>query len=345
LCSSYAGAACVYVRDTCLGVSGGCQPQTTLVSMSVAGDPIGGGNPSISSDGRYVAFNSTGASTGTNNVYLRDTCNGAPQGCSPSTVLISQSTNGTIGNANSHSQSVTADGRFVAFESYSTNLVPNDSNIWSDIFVRDTCIGGPSSCSPSTTRVSISTAGTQANNSLDYEVLPSISGDGRMIAWASDATNMVIPNVSGLANIYVRDTCFGAAGSCSPVTNLASVGNDGSIPNFGQNNQSMSANGRYIAFASLASNLVPGQTFPAGAWKDIFVRDTFFGVSNGCTPSTVRVSISNTPTFATQSNDTNDFPRISGDGHYVVFMSGATNLLPGVQGSGNTMVYLAKTGF
>lgn len=87
LCYAYAGAACVYVRDTCVSAQAGCSPTTTLVSTLVNGDPAGGGYPSISSDGRFVSFNSTGTGPGTNNIYVRDTCNGAPAGCLPITSL------------------------------------------------------------------------------------------------------------------------------------------------------------------------------------------------------------------------------------------------------------------
>jgi trimeric autotransporter adhesin len=342
-------SACVFLRDTCIGAPSGCAPTTTLISIAMDGTTADGGNPAITPDARYVTFESSspdvadGNPGGYQNIFERDTCIGAPAGCTSGTVLISQSSSGVVGNENSHPSSVSSDGRFVAFQSYSTNLVPNDTSVWSDIFVRDTCIGAPVSCIPSTTRESVSTDGTQENNGLDYEVVPSISSDGRLVAWASTATNMVAQNVNGHSDIYLRDTCTGAPVGCTPTTSLASLGNDGSIPNFGQNNQSMSADGRFVAFASLASNLVPGDTVTPGTWKDIFVRDTCFGASAGCKPSTVRVSVAITP-YDTQSNAINDLPRISGDGHYIVFMSAATNYLSD-GGNGHEMVYLAKTGF
>jgi hypothetical protein len=89
---------------------------------------------------------------------------------------------------------------------------------------------------------------------------------------------------------------------------------------------------------------VPGDSETAGGFKDIFVRDTCFGVASGCNPSTVRVSVTNTPNPATQANDISDYPAISGDGHYAVFLSAATNLVPGGT-NGHGMVFLAKTGF
>jgi hypothetical protein len=147
-----------------------------------------------------------------------------------------------------------------------------------------------------------------------------------------------------MGNIYVRDTCAGAPSGCTPTTSLVSLGNDGSAGNSSSGNQGMSADGRFVAFASLASNLVPGDSETAGGFKDIFVRDTCFGVASGCNPSTVRVSVTNTPNPATQANDISDYPAISGDGHYAVFLSAATNLVPGGT-NGHGMVFLAKTGF
>ena len=125
---------------------------------------------------------------------------------------------------------------------------------------------------------------------------------------------------------------------------LASLANDGSVANQGSNNEAMSADGRFVAFASLASNLVPGDTFAPAVWKDIFVRDTCYNAPTGCVPSTVRVTVTNTPNPQTESNAISDYPAISADGHYIVFLSAATNFLPGVTGNGHTMVYLAKTG-
>jgi hypothetical protein len=82
----------------------------------------------------------------------------------------------------------------------------------------------------------------------------------------------------------------------------------------------MSSNGRFIAFDSIATNLVPGDGFPACGFEDIFVRDTCFGVASGCNPSTVRVSVTNTPNPGTQANGLSGYPAISGDGHYAVFL-------------------------
>jgi hypothetical protein len=345
LCSATAGDNCVYVRDTCIGAVAGCRPTTTLVSTLVNGSPAGGGNPTISSDGRFIVFNSTGTSPGTNNIYKRDTCTGVAIGCTPTTVLISESSAGVQGNENSILGTINTGARYVAFISYANNLIANDTNPGNpDLYLRDTCLGVSTGCVPSTTEEDVSTSGTQAVGALDTFSSASINSDGRFLSFSTLATNLVSQNVNGFGNVYLRDTCNGVAAGCTPTTSLASLGNDGSIANASQDNTSISATGRFIAFASLASNLVPGDTFPLNGWKDIFVRDTCFGASPTCAPSTVRVSVSNSPYFAQQSNAINDYPQISADGHYIVFLSASTNYLPS-GGSGFDMVYLAKTGF
>jgi hypothetical protein len=348
ICTVYVGDACTYLRDTCIGAPAGCQPNTSMISSTVKDVLVGGGNPSISPDGRFVGFNSTGASPGVNHVFLRDTCNGVPMGCTPQTTSISQSTKGLVGNENSLPQAVSTGGHYVVFQSFSNNLIPNDTNTWSDIFVRDTCIGAPSGCTPSTTIESLGINGAYGNEGLDGTVVPSISNDGRYVAFATDSTNMA-PGMTTYAcgfsgNVLVRDTCNGAATTCTPATSWVSIANDSSLPNCGSFNQSMSADGRFVAFTSWATNLVPGDTFTVASGQDIFVRDTCAGAPAGCTPSTVRVSVANNPPNITESNGIADYPQISGDGHYVVFMSEAFNLTTPIS-NGNMMVYLAKTGY
>jgi hypothetical protein len=345
-CYSTAGDACVYLRDTCVGAAAGCTPSTILVSSLLNGQPAGGGNPTISPDGRYIGYNSTGTSQGTNNVYLTDTCYGAPAGCVTGTMLISQSTSGTAADESSGYQDLSSGARYVSFVSYAKNLVSNTSNASNpDLFLRDTCIGAPAGCSPTTSQEDVSTAGVPANGGALDSSNPPISSDGRFVAFTTLAQNLVPQNVNGFGDVYLRDTCNGATVPCTPSTEIASLGNDGSISNAGENHPSISATGRFVAFASLANNLVPGDTFPVDGWKDIFVRDTCFGAPAGCVPSTVRVSVANYPgNFATQSNGINDYPQISADGHYVVFLSASTNYLVS-GGNGYDMVYLAETGF
>jgi hypothetical protein len=156
---------------------------------------------------------------------------------------------------------------------------------------------------------------------------------------------LVSQNVNGKGNVYVRDTCTGAPAGCVPTTSLASLANDGTVANCGSPSQgvSMSSDGRFVAFDSIATNLVPGDGFPACSFEDVFVRDTCFGVTTGCVPSTVRVSVTNQPNPETPGFSISGYPAISGDGHYIVFLSASTNFFAGT--NGNQMVFLAKTGF
>lgn len=344
-CSSLLG--CVYLRDTCNGMPSGCTPSTTLISTAVDGSPAGGAFPAITPDGRFVAFDSTGTSPGVPNTYLRDTCNGAQSGCTPSTILVSAAPGGSPGNQDSLPQTVSSTGRYVAFDSFATNLVPNGPTDGVDhLYLRDTCIGAPSGCTPGTTWPDQGGSPGIGGAGLDSSVIPGISADGRLIAFSTLSIGFVSQNVQG-GNAYVRDTCNGAPSGCTPSMQLASIGNDGSIgndPSQIDGHPAISSDGRFVAFASLATNLVPGDSFLAGSFKDIFVRDTCFGVSTGCLPSTVRVSVAGPPPYGIQANAISDFSAISADGHYVVFLSSATNFT-NPPPNGHAMVYIAKTGF
>jgi WD40-like Beta Propeller Repeat len=345
-CSPSQLFGCVFLRDTCTGAPLGCVPSTTIISVAPSG-AAGGGNPAITTNSRFITFNSTGTSPGVSNVYIWDSCNGAPPGCVPGATLVSAASDGSPGNQNSTPSAVSASGRFVAFASSATNLTSVSTGGYKHVYWRDTCIGAASGCTPNTVMVDVTNSGSPANQSFDSfgDNVPPISADGRIVAFSTNGTNLVSQNVQGFGNTYVHDTCNGAPSGCTPSTSLASLANDGSIANQGSNNEAMSADGRFVAFASLASNLVPGDTFAPAAWKDIFVRDTCYNAPTGCIPNTVRVSVTNTPNPQTESNAISDYPAISADGHYIVFISAATNFLPGVTGNGHAMVYLAKTGF
>lgn len=341
----------MFVRDTCFGVTSGCTPSTVLITIASDGSPAGGANPSMSSDGRFVAFNSNSAnmvrgdSGGVGEAFVRDTCIGVPSGCTPINTLISAPSSGAQDNANSGLAVTSATGSYFAFQSWAINLAPNVSIVPGN-FWRDTCIG-VSSCSPSTLRVDLTAAGTQPNKGVSNTLIPAISSDGRLVVFSSTATNLVSTNVAGNADAYIRDTCTGVPSGCTPTTILVSLANDGTIGNCQSPSQglAMTPDGRYVAFDSTSSNLVPGDTFPACGWEDIFVRDTCFGASSGCTPSTVRVSVANNPNPETQADGISGLPAMSADGHYVIFISAATNLAPNTTGNGHNMVYLAKTGF
>ncbi len=177
--------------------------------------------PGTSADGRYVVFvlASTDGITetpgSTENIFVRDTCAGAPSGCAPSTALESIGFNSNPADGNSISPSISADGRYVTFVSSAANLVDSDTNAVDDIFIRDTCAGAASGCSPSTQRISVASDGTQANGE---STSASISADGRFVTFVSSATNLDPAAYVNSSGIFLRDTCAGAGSGCTPST-------------------------------------------------------------------------------------------------------------------------------
>ena len=343
---------CVFLRDTCIGASSICSPTTELISLASNDTPAGGADPSISPDGRFVAFDSlspnivSGDSGGTGEAFVRDTCAGVVN-CTPQNVFVSVPATGTQDSATSGLPATSATGRYFAFQSWATNIVSNETKVPGD-FWRDTCVGTTASCTSTTVRVDVGNDGTQPNNSVFTPMPPAITADGRLVAFGSGATNLVSTKVLGQGDVYTRDTCAGVASGCTPSTSLVSFANDGSVGNCGSPGNagglSISADGRFVSFGSIATNLTPDDGFPACGWEDIFVRDTCFGVSSGCVPSTVRVSVANTPNPGISGNAISSSSAMSSDGHYVVFISSATNFLS-PPSNGHGMVYLAKTGF
>jgi len=177
--------------------------------------------PALGLDGRFVAY--TAAQNGHAQIFLRDTCTGATADCQPHTALLSAASDGIIGNADSNTPSISADGRFVAFSSAATNLVA-DSPAGRQIYLRDTCAGA-TACTPHTALVSVDESGLLSGNE---NLLPSISSSGRFVAFLSVTASKYPANSQGAANsgygqIRVRDTCFGAASSCKPSTTRLSL--------------------------------------------------------------------------------------------------------------------------
>jgi hypothetical protein len=181
--------------------------------------------PAISSDGRYVAY--TGGDGGHTQVFLRDSCEGADAGCQPRTILVSSAEDGSAGNGDSRSASISAEGRFVAFSSAATNLL-KDSPSGHQVFLRDTCLGAGESCKPMTQLISTDLKGALTGTE---NLLPTISASGRFVAFLSvtpshadgpaAAKGTAQPN-SGFRQVFVRDTCLGAA-NCTPRTTRISL--------------------------------------------------------------------------------------------------------------------------
>lgn len=243
---------------------------------------------------------------------------------------VSVADTGAQGNSNSFSPSISADGRYVAYSSAASNLIPGDTNTCfaypqrgscPDIFVRDIQ-------TRTTTRVSVSVSGEEAN---DFSDEPTLSADGRYVAFSSWASNLVTGDTN-MCDLFIG----GPFASCGDVfvrdmetgdIVRVSVASDGRQGNDFSEQPVLSADGRYVAFASAASNLVPGDT---NGTEDIFVhdRDTdedgIFDEPGQI--ATSRVSVSSA---GGQTNSWSAYPDLSADGRYVVFQSDASNLVPG----------------
>ena len=329
----------VFVRDTCIGVPSGCKPSTTRVSLDNAGQQILLANvtPSISGDGRFVVF-ASGLDDyyygiGTLILYLRDTCAGAGSGCTSTTIRVDVTPSGTGGDGSSGPALLSSNGRYVAFASTSTDLVsPNLVFGQTHVFLRDTCLGA-SGCTPSTTLVTTDRNGDPA---FMGGQLASVTADGRYVGFLSQDGNIVAGDTNGFQDVFVRDTCNGAPAGCTPSTTRISLADNGSEPNSQSYAAAISATGRYVAFASEASNLVAGDV---NGTADVFVRDTCLSAPAGCTPSTTRVSVA---LDGAEANNSSELLGMTADGHYLVLTSPATNLAPG-DTNGTIDVFLART--
>lgn len=312
----------VYVHDRTYG-------HTSMVSVSSAGEEAnkfsggkaggGGGHLGISADGRYVAFASQadnlvyGDDNAAWDVFVRDRHFNA-------TERVSVSSSGTQAAGcwiyGSHSPDISADGRYVVFSSDCTNLVTDDTNgTTRDVFIHDRQ-------THKTRLVSLSSSGEQGDDTSD---LASISGDGRFVCFSSGATNLVADDTNGRQDVFVhdRDTdedgIFDESGHIATTrVSISSLGTEA----VGGNSYAgtISDDGRYVAFASVASNLIPGDT---NGKVDVFVHDRVSG-------KTQRVSVSSN---GVQANDHSSNVvsfiglGISDDGRFVVFDSAADNLV------------------
>jgi len=234
---------------------------------------------------------------GTLDIFVRDLTAGT-------TVRASLDSSGVEGNSISDSPSLSADGSRVAFASVANNLVSGDTNLWSDIFVRDLAAG-------TTTRVSVDSSGAQSNQASygDDDGPPSLSADGTRVAFVSWAGNLVSGDTNGLPDVFVRDLSAGT-------TQRVSVSSAGSQADFASYHPSLAGDGSRVAFHSYATNLVSGDT---NSVSDVFVRDLTAG-------TTVRVSVD---AVGAQGNHASIKPSLSADGTRVAFESSASNLVSG----------------
>jgi Tol biopolymer transport system component len=218
------------------------------VASSGAQSNAGGGSAAISTDGRYVAFvsfanNLAPGASASSNVFLRDRQ-------TSTTTVVNVALTGTTNNLTVEA-AVSADGRYVAFVSYATNVVAGDTNNWPDVFVRDMQAA-------TTERVSLASDDAQANDSSDDI---SISGDGRWVVFSSNATNLVPGDTNGSIDVFVRDRLAGTTRRVSTTAQGAQVG-------FGLGGD-VSADGRYVVFQTDRGDVISGDTNNA---YDIFVR-------------------------------------------------------------------------
>jgi Tol biopolymer transport system component len=278
----------------------------STASVDPRGRPGNGasGGPTLSADGRYLAFYSVAS-----DLVAGDTNDAADL------FVLDRQTNrirrvsinsaGQQGNGDSSVGTISASGRYVVFSSVATNLVAGDTNRAEDVFVRDLRFG-------TTHRISLGQGGRQADSTSGQDTSV-VSSDGRFIAFTSYAGNLVPGDTSTGTDVFVRSLRFGT-------TYRVSVSSAGEQADNESMAAAISSDGRFIAFTSTATNLVPGDTNHA---SDVFIRDLRFG-------TTRRVSLG---AGGRQGDYDSTSAVLSADGRYVAFSSAASNLMPGESNS------------
>ncbi|MDX2198389.1 MAG: hypothetical protein SF069_05385 [Phycisphaerae bacterium] len=270
------------------------------LSLTAAGDQltVPSITPVIAADGGFVAFQTfSGAlapddSNNSADVFVIDLA-------ADTIELVSRASDGTLGLSGATDPAISADGRFVAFASLSDNLVASDTNLASDIFVRDRQTG-------TTTRVSIATDGTEADG---LSRSPVISPNGRFVAFVSEATNLVTDDANAALDVFVHDRDTGE-------TTRVSLGPaNAEIPEGADGPSITGASGEFITFitrGALATTDVNGLS-------DVYLRNRLTGV----------VTLVSTAPNGFAGNDSSTYARISPDGNFVAFESQAADLVAG----------------
>ncbi|TMQ06566.1 MAG: tandem-95 repeat protein [Deltaproteobacteria bacterium] len=276
---------------------------------TVVADPNDRSNaPSMSEDGRYIAFVTASAlvpedTNGSTDVYVYDRGH-------RSVARVSVASHGDQANGSSVHPQISANGRYIVFDSAASNLVTGDGNAASDVFRHDRVTG-------ETIRISVPFTGPGVGGGT----MPTISDDGNLVAFSSTAFDLVPNDANGASDVFVRDVTAGTTTRISGST----TGSDGDLAS---SDAMISGDGRHVAFSSFATNLITGDT---NNLIDVFVRDL-------AAATTVRASVSST---GGEANAASSSPSLSRDGRFVSFVSPATNLvLPA--GSGNR-VYVRDT--
>src|SRR5437899_1186092 len=233
-----------------------CTPLAAAKATGTAAEIVAEEAPALSLDGRYVAY--TALQSDRAQIFLRDTCEGAPAACQPRTTLLSAAADGTPANDESHAPSMSSDGRYVAFSSAATNLVENPPP-GRQIYLRDTCVGAGDSCKPVTRLISVDSNGALTGTE---SILPSVSSSGRFVAFLAitpshsanqpPAQAKTTPSASnsGYRQVFIRDTCLGAA-NCTPKTTRISLQpGDGKGSDSKPSGPALSGSAKHVAIAS-----------------------------------------------------------------------------------------------
>jgi hypothetical protein len=343
----------IFLRDRDPDSDGTYDEETNLGStsrVSISDANFGAGNqqansasinPVVTLDADYVAFQSEATNlvfsdgNGNSDIFVRDRTGSFPG----STNLISRhscgdaANGGGEGNLNSRRPSIDYEGLWATFESDATNLIGTnsgcnnsceancDSNGVSDIYLRNRSAA-------STGRVSVANDGSEANGPSTGPA--PVTWGGRFVAFASSATNLDGTDVNGtVSDIYVRDTCQGGPLGCTPSTKRISLDSDENQVDGDSTEPSMSRDGRYIAFGSMATNLVSGDT---NLVSDIFIRDRDpddDGVYDEANAYTVRASLTNNGGEANGASIDPAIGLVAGFEATVAFESVATDLVSG----------------
>jgi Tol biopolymer transport system component len=233
------------------------------------------------------------------------------------TDLVSRIANRSANIFSANSPAISADGRYVAFETSASTLVNSDTNDITDIFVFDRQAG-------QTRRVSINSSGVEGDSG---STSATISGDGRYIAFQSQAQNLVALDANNAGDIFVHDRQTGQ-------TTRVSESSSGGEAQGASDDPAISADGRFVAFVSDAANLVAGNT---GGYRNVFLRDRQTGQTTQISAGFGGVAV----------NGDSDSPAISSDGSTIVFRSNASNLLAAgsdTNSAGDIFAYDRPTG-
>jgi trimeric autotransporter adhesin len=342
------GATDVFLTDTCYATTG-CVPSNQLVSISgTSGSTSPGtqGNaasfaPSLNSTGSYIAFSSYATNLdpnyptvngSTQQVFLHGACVGSSSTAECSTAfteLVSVAADGVNpANADATQASVSSDGRYVAFVSTATNLVPGvNTNGVAQVYLRDTCLSTTTSCTPTTELVSSPDGVTPGDEPSSQ---PSVATSGLYVSYTSAASNLISGVVPTSTQIFRTETCISGLLNCIPILTLVSSNDGVTTANAAASESSITADGRYVAFASAATNLVEAAS---SGVQQVYVRDTCGSLTTGCTTSTTLISVANDN--VTPGNALSEQPSVSsitsgaGDAEFVAFASLATNLASG----------------